>query len=30
MIIVLFGQPHSGKTTIAEELIKNLEKKILK
>ncbi len=24
MIIVLFGQPHSGKTTIAEELIKDL------
>ena len=24
MTIVLFGQPHSGKTTIAEELIKDL------
>jgi adenylylsulfate kinase-like enzyme len=24
MIIVLFGQPHSGKTTIAKELIKDL------
>lgn len=24
MIIVLFGQPHSGKTTIAQELIKDL------
>ena len=24
MIIVLFGQPHSGKTTIAEEVIKDL------
>jgi len=23
MIIVLFGQPHSGKTTIAEELLKD-------
>jgi adenylylsulfate kinase-like enzyme len=25
MIIVLFGQPHSGKTTLARELVKNLQ-----
>ena len=25
MIVVLFGQPHSGKTTLARELVKNLK-----